>query len=128
MSNVVALPTRSCQITLHVTDPEVLHELERREAGPLRESFAAQALRLGVLAQREASGSLDADAMHRQEGEVLGSVAAVLQQRKAANEFSLDTEEVTRSRLVAPVESTRGLVGEQLSFDFEGTATQQDRR
>jgi hypothetical protein len=66
-----------------VTDPEVLHELERREDGPNREAFTAQALRLGVLALRQASGSLDADVIRREGNQLLTSVAETLEQRNS---------------------------------------------
>lgn len=81
MSNVLALPIRSLQITLSITDPEVLHELERREEGVAREAFASQALRLGVLALRQANGSLDADVIRREGDQLLASVATVLRER-----------------------------------------------
>ena len=83
MSNVVALPTRSLLITLNVTDPEVLHELERREDGSPRDAFAAHALRLGVLALRQASGSLDADVIRREGEQLLAAVGSVLHQRNS---------------------------------------------
>jgi hypothetical protein len=89
VSNVVALPTRSLVLTLSVTDAEVLYELDRREEGPSRDDFAAQALRLGVLALRQASGSLDADVIRREGEQLLGSVGAVLQQRNSELSNSL---------------------------------------
>jgi hypothetical protein len=81
MHNVVALPTRSLQITLSVSDPEVLHELERRDDGPARDAFATQALRLGVLALRQASGSLDADVIRREGDQLLAAVGDALHRR-----------------------------------------------
>jgi hypothetical protein len=81
MNNVVALPTRSLQITLNIADPEVLHELERHDDGSAREAFAGQALRLGVLAIRQANGSLDADVIRREGDQLLAQVNTVLQQR-----------------------------------------------
>jgi hypothetical protein len=83
VSNVVALPTRSLQITLCVSDPEVLHELERRADAAERETFAAHALRLGVLALRQANGSLDAEVIRREGTQLVTSVGAVLQQRNS---------------------------------------------
>jgi hypothetical protein len=84
VNNVVSLPTRSLQITLSINDPEVLHELERRDDGPIREAFATQALRLGVLALRQSSGTLDAEVIRREGVQLLADVGAVLQQRTAA--------------------------------------------
>ena len=66
MNNVISLPNRALQITLTISDPEVLHELEKRDEGPAREAFATQALRLGILSLRQASGSLDADVIRRE--------------------------------------------------------------
>jgi hypothetical protein len=81
VNNVVALPIRSLRITLNVSDPEVLHELEKRDDGAAREAFAAQALRLGVLSLRQASGSLDADVVRREGEQLLSSVGTILQDR-----------------------------------------------
>jgi len=81
MNNVISLPTRSLRISLLVSDPEVLNELERRDDGAAREAFATQALRLGVLALRQASGSLDADVIRREGDQLLSSVGAVLHER-----------------------------------------------
>jgi len=60
----------SVSLLLQVTDPEVVTELLRHADGPARNQFALSALRLGVLALRQASGSLDAGRV-RQEGERL---------------------------------------------------------
>ena len=81
MNNVVPLPARSIVLTLRVTDPEVLHELERHDDGAPRETFASQALRLGVLALRQANGALDADTIRREGDRLLASVSSVLQER-----------------------------------------------
>ncbi len=64
-------------LTLRVADPEVVAELLRHADGPTREQFALSALRLGVLALRQASGSIDADRIHS-EGERLVSDIRVL--------------------------------------------------
>src|SRR5690349_11733104 len=55
-------------LTLHITDPEVVRELQRRAAGAERDEYAVYALRLGVLALRQASGSIDVEHV-RAEGE-----------------------------------------------------------
>jgi hypothetical protein len=68
MSNVVSLPTRALQLSLIVSDPDVLTELEKLDELAEREAYALSALRLGVLAMRQAKGSLDTDSMRR-EGE-----------------------------------------------------------
>lgn len=61
---------RALTLSLHITDPEVVSELNRHAEGLEREQYAACALRLGVLALRQASGSIDADRI-RSEGERL---------------------------------------------------------
>jgi hypothetical protein len=81
VNNVIALPTRSLQITLNISDAEVIQELERHAEGAVREAFSGHALRLGVLALRQASGSLDADAIRRQADELIASVGKALQER-----------------------------------------------
>jgi hypothetical protein len=84
MNNVVAFQNRPIEITVSVSDPEVVHELEKREVGGEREAFAGQALRLGVLAIRQASGSLDAEVVRREGQVLLASVAEVLKARTNA--------------------------------------------
>jgi hypothetical protein len=63
---------------LLITDPEVAHELEQRSEGAEREGFARHALRIGVLALRQASGALDAQAIQREGERMLGSVREAL--------------------------------------------------
>ncbi len=55
-------------LSLSVHDPEVVAALEALPPGPAREAFARTALRIGVLALRQAEGRLDSEAL-RQEGE-----------------------------------------------------------
>jgi hypothetical protein len=63
-----ATPRRAAEILrLEVTDPEVVDELRRHPEGEARDRFAAQALRIGVLALRAAGGQVDAAAI-REEG------------------------------------------------------------
>lgn len=61
---------RDLHLVLWVKDAEVIHELIRLPDGESRESLALSALRLGVLAIRQASGVIDADVI-RHEGERL---------------------------------------------------------
>lgn len=81
MSDTDTVPqTLPSEIDLHllVREPEVIAELVRQPIGAARDAFALSALRLGVLALRQASGMLDAGAI-RQEGErLLGSVRQLL--------------------------------------------------
>jgi len=67
-------------LALRVTDPEVVAELLEHSEGPPRQQYALSALRLGVLALRQASGSIDAERI-RSEGErLVGDVRATLAQ------------------------------------------------
>jgi len=68
----------SLQLVLTVRDPEVTHEVALREEGPERHAFACQALRIGVLALRQASGSLDAQAVRREGERMVGAVRDAL--------------------------------------------------
>jgi uncharacterized protein YeeX (DUF496 family)/citrate lyase gamma subunit len=63
-SNVAPLPARlgRLRLDLEVTDPDVLEEL-RRQPDEQRAAYAQNALRIGVLALRSASGQLDAAAV-----------------------------------------------------------------
>ena len=69
---------RNLRITLCITDPEVVGELEQRDEGPAREVFAKQALRIGVLALRQASGALDVQTIQREGDRMLASVREAL--------------------------------------------------
>lgn len=60
----------SLVLELTVNDPDTIAELVRHAEGDDREQFAARALRIGVLALRQARGAIDGDAIRR-EGERL---------------------------------------------------------
>src|SRR5262245_61116192 len=69
---------KGVNVWLEVVDPEVTTELGRYDEGPDRDGFALGALRLGVLAVRQARGELDALVV-RQEGErIVGQIRNVL--------------------------------------------------
>lgn len=68
----------SVRLVLSLTDPEVVHELALREEGASRDGYAKQALRIGVLALRQASGSLDATTVQREADRMLASVRETL--------------------------------------------------
>jgi len=69
-------------LTLHleVTDPEVVCELSKYKKGREREVFAGGALRLGVLALRQARGELDAQTIRREGDRLVADVKSVLQE------------------------------------------------
>jgi hypothetical protein len=66
------------ELHLHVTDPEVISELEKNPAGPDRERFALSALRLGVLALRQARGELDAGVVRDAGQQILHDLETLL--------------------------------------------------
>ncbi|HMI88020.1 MAG TPA: hypothetical protein VK550_28245 [Polyangiaceae bacterium] len=66
------------RLALVVTDPEVVHELVQNPEGDPRDVYAKQALRLGVLALRQASGALDAQTIQRESERMLDSVRQLL--------------------------------------------------
>ena len=72
-----AEPPEDLELLLRVADPELVAALAAHPAGRAREQFALTALRIGVLALRQAEGRLDADVV-RDEGEHL--LAALGQQ------------------------------------------------
>ena len=57
-------------LNLVLEDPEVVAELARRAVGHVRNTFAASALRIGILALRQAQGNVDAETV-RNEGQRL---------------------------------------------------------
>src|SRR5689334_16027493 len=74
------LPTE-IDLPLTVRDPETVLELWRRPEGDPRNGFALSALRLGVLALRQASGAIDG-ATVRHEGErLVASIRELLAER-----------------------------------------------
>lgn len=58
------------QLSLRIDDPECLNELLKYEEGAARDQYAICALRVGLLALKQARGQLDGDTLRR-EGDVL---------------------------------------------------------
>ena len=133
------------ELRLVLTDPETVEALQAHPEGPSRTGFATTALRIGVLALRQAAGRLDGDLVRR-EGERLlealsGSVARALEseRQRMAAEFSLDNRDGALARLVAELSERHGAVGRELgaqiaeavgefSLDEEGSALARLRR
>ena len=74
-ANENAHPVR---LVLDIRDPDITHELERRAEGAERDGYAGQALRIGVLALRQASGALDAQSIQREGERMLNAVRDAL--------------------------------------------------
>lgn len=73
--------TREICLTLTVRDPEVVGELARRPDGPERTDYALAALRLGVLALRQASGMLDSQMVHHEGERLISGIRETLTER-----------------------------------------------
>lgn len=69
---------RELELTLIVSDPEVISELHSREEGDERDRFALSALRIGILSLRQASGFVDAMMIREEGAHLLDSVRATL--------------------------------------------------
>jgi hypothetical protein len=68
----------ACRLTLDISDPEVVTELMRHPEGRARERHAISALRLGVLALRDARGELDTDTIRHEGDRLLTKIAVAL--------------------------------------------------
>lgn len=68
----------SMELVLTVSDPEIITELFTRSEGRDRDEYALSALRLGVLALRQARGQLDANILKREGEQLLSSVKSAL--------------------------------------------------
>jgi hypothetical protein len=73
----------SLVLNLVIDDPEVVVELKRRDEGRPRNSFAESALRIGILALRQAQGSVDAEALKHEGQHLISSLSHELQLRVA---------------------------------------------
>lgn len=74
---------RQLTLRLEVADPDVVAELLKHEEGRARDDFASAALRLGVLALRQASGIMDADAVRQEGDRLLANIKEALSQSSA---------------------------------------------
>jgi len=69
----------SLVLELTVNDPDTIAELVRHTEGDGREQCAARALRIGVLAQRQARGAIDGDAIRREAERLIDSLKGTLE-------------------------------------------------
>jgi hypothetical protein len=70
-------------LELRVTDRDTIAELCLRPEGEPREEYALQALRIGVLALRQARGQIDTDAIERESQRMLANLQHQLQSHAA---------------------------------------------
>ena len=75
MSN---LPPRMLHLDIIVREPEVVSELSKFHEGTERDEFALSALRIGVLALRQANGAVDANAIRAEGERLVGAVRELL--------------------------------------------------
>lgn len=73
-------PTGPLFLALTVLDPDVISALAACPEGPARDELALAALRIGVIALRQARGQIDADAVRRESQRLLADMQAQLQQ------------------------------------------------
>lgn len=71
-------PQKTLHLALTVREPEVIVELCKCEEGPLRHEYALSALRIGILALRQASGLVDANAVRAEGERLVGSVRELM--------------------------------------------------
>ena len=111
----------SLLLELVVTDPEVITELWAKPEGRERDEYVLGALRLGILALRQARGQIDtgAHALPREDARPFGDVQPALSQ--AGNGASQDTFEEDEEPCLA-VEPVAEEFGESVVADY-GAAT-----
>src|SRR5689334_9637211 len=73
-----APPTTAVTLDLVVREPESIAELLKYAEGPERQEFALGALRLGILAIRQASGAIDTRALRSEAQHMLEQVQSLL--------------------------------------------------
>lgn len=71
-------------LALTVLDPDVVSALAAYPEGPARDELALAALRIGVIALRQARGQIDADAVRRESQRLLADMQSQLQQHSQA--------------------------------------------
>jgi hypothetical protein len=81
--------TEALSLDLTVTDPEVVAELCAKPEGHERDEYALGALRLGVLALRQARGQIDANTLRHEGERLLGDVQVALSEHRAGLDRTL---------------------------------------
>ncbi len=73
------LPHDQIYLSLEIDDPMVVEALRTHPAGLARDQFAQQALRIGVLAIRSASGQIDTDAVRNEGTRLINELSTLVQ-------------------------------------------------
>lgn len=79
----------SLPLELTVTAPEVVAELFAKQEGRERDEYALGALRLGVLALRQAWGQIDANTLRHEGERLLGDVQLALSEHRTSLDRTL---------------------------------------
>jgi hypothetical protein len=66
-------------LTLHIDDPEMVLEFKKFSEGNARNSFAVAAMRIGILALRQAKGQVDAETLRNEGNRLLSEMKHELQ-------------------------------------------------
>jgi hypothetical protein len=90
-------------LELKVADPEVIRELTAHPDGPPRQQFALAALRIGVLALRQAQGQVDVALVQNEMDRIVGR----LQQQLSGHAVKVQTELATTLKEYFDPESGR---------------------
>ncbi|GAB4420904.1 MAG: hypothetical protein OHK0021_24820 [Bryobacter sp.] len=99
------------KLSLFVQDPEVLAELQKLPE-ELRERFALQALRIGVLALQQASGRVDTEAIERAGADLVRELERVVNE-----EIRVELERSLRDYLKSQEEGLRRTLGEHVGAE-----------
>jgi hypothetical protein len=83
---------RELKLSLSIADPDVIVDLSKWPEGPSRDHYARTALRIGVLALRQASGTIDADTVKNAGNKLLQDLKAELEGGSKALLANLKTE------------------------------------
>ena len=78
---VVASTENAISLDLLIDDPEVVRELKKYPDGSARVAFAIAALRIGILALRQAQGQVDAETLRNEGNNLLSELKQELQSR-----------------------------------------------
>lgn len=62
------------QLNLHIDDPQLVAELLAYREGAQRDDFALTALRIGILALKQAQGRIDADVVRNEGDKLLAAI------------------------------------------------------
>ncbi|MHC4779629.1 MAG: hypothetical protein ACYTFG_13730 [Planctomycetota bacterium] len=74
-----AAEEKTVRLALHVTEPDLVAELLAHPVGEARNRFALTALRIGVLALKQAEGRLDADTIRNESDRLLTALGHALE-------------------------------------------------